>query len=115
MEILRTRIALSHLRNNCMNHFEELVKADVDLGREVMAVDAAMHADLEEALLQDGAEQADVWGINLYPDNPRDSFIEYTSLINIRPSQDNFSMEIQDPELRDRIRAVVEGLVDCGH
>jgi hypothetical protein len=114
VEILRQRTPLSHLRSCCMTHFTEMIKADVDTERRVMAVDAEMHADLEEELLSDGSDQRHVWGINLYPDKSGAQFIEYHSLINIRPSQGNLSMVITDPALQRSIAAVVEELVDRG-
>ena len=112
MEILRQRTPLSHLRSRCMTHFQEMIKADVDVERHVMAVDAEMHADLEAELLSDGSDQQHIWGINLYPGKAGTQFIEYHSLINIRPSQGNLSMSISDPGLRASITAVVEELVD---
>ena len=88
--------------------FGDFVKAVVDVDRELLAVDAELHADLEAALLQDGSEQRSVWGINLYPDVPADQFIEFDSLINIRPSQANKSRGVEDEAIRKKIVAIVE-------
>ncbi len=67
--------------------------------------------DSNAELLKLGSRQADLWGINLYPDKTK-SWIEYISLINIRPGAGNPSMTIRDPNLRKRIASIVEGLVD---
>jgi hypothetical protein len=91
-----------------------MTKAVVDLGRGIMAVDAEWHADLESLLLEDGSAQEDLWGINLMLLQPPGSFVVYTSLINLRPAQGSFAMEITDPGLRSSIMRIVEKLVDFG-
>jgi len=87
--------------------FENMVKAVVDVGRELVALDAELHSDLEVLLLQDGSRQKDVWGINLYPDLQGDDFIEFDSMINVRPSQGNRSRGVENQEIRRKIREVV--------
>ena len=87
--------------------FGDLVKAVVDVDRGLLAVDAELHADLEAALLEDGSEQRSVWGINLSPDVPADQFVEFDSLINIRPSQANRSRGVEDEAIRKKIVAIV--------
>jgi hypothetical protein len=92
--------------------FGDMVKAVVDIEREVMAVDAGMHADEEAMLLDDGSEQAHLWGINLFPaeyDNP--SWLEFDSMINLRPGQGNRTRSVEDPAVRDRIAQIVARLV----
>lgn len=92
--------------------FGDLVKAVVDVERGVMAVDAELHSDQEAVLLDDGSSQADLWGINLYAaDHGTDGWIEYDSMINVRPSQNNRSRSVEDPALRERIVAIVDSLV----
>jgi hypothetical protein len=107
MPILETPITLLELVNSHCTHYESMSKAVADLGRGRLAVDAEMHADLEALLLEEGAVQKDLWGLNLYPGKTGDDFIEYTSLINIRPAQSNSSLTLQDPTLRERVAGVV--------
>ena len=87
--------------------FGDLVKAVVDVDREFMAVDAELHSDLEALLLEDGSKQKNLWGINLYPEMQGDGFIEFDSLINMRPSQGNRSRGIENEEMRKKIIAIV--------
>jgi hypothetical protein len=108
------RIEPAELRRLVDLFFEDMVKYVVDLSRGVAAVGGEMHADAEEALLEDGSRQPDLWGANYYPGRGRDECIEYTSLINIRPAQDNRSMEIQDPAIRERVRDLTWALVGEG-
>jgi len=107
MEILTKKISVKELKKH-LRYFKTLVKAVVDIQKELIALDAELHSDLEELLLKNGSSQENLWGINLYPDKPLEEFIEYTALINIRPSQDNFSMNISNPAIRERIRRIVE-------
>jgi len=111
MELVEASIAMAELRSMAESRFGDLVKAVVDIRRTVMAVDADLHSDEEALLLEHGSIQADLWGINLYPDLPAEEWIEFDSMINIRPSQANRSRGIDDPELRRRIVAVVDSLV----
>jgi hypothetical protein len=94
--------------------FEDMVKYVVDVERGVAAVGGEMHADAEQALIEDGSRQADLWGANYYPGRGREECIEYTSLINIRPAQGNRSMAIQDPAIRERVRELTFALIGEG-
>lgn len=91
--------------------FGDMVKAVVDLKRQEMLVDAEMHADLEAALLEEGAAQDHLWGINLYPDLPEEEWVEFDSLINLRPSQGNRSRSVDDSATRRAILDLVARLV----
>jgi hypothetical protein len=63
-------------------------------------------------LLDEGSKQADLWGINLYPADYGDlQWIEFDSMINVRPSRGNRSRSVEDPAVRDRIVELVDRLV----
>ncbi|MCR4605938.1 MAG: DUF5674 family protein [Eubacterium sp.] len=86
---------------------DNMIKAVVDVGRRLVAIDAPMHADIEQMLLEDGAKQEELWGINFYPDEEKiEDFVEFDSLINIRPRQ-NKHLYIDDEETRNLILEVV--------
>lgn len=108
MKIISDSISLTELRKMAAESFYQLVKAVVDVERATMAVDAELHSDLEAALLEQGSRQANLWGINIYPDKPVDSCVDFDSMINLRPSQGNKSRGVDDEGLRRRIIAVVE-------
>lgn len=91
--------------------FGNLVKAVVDVKQRVMAVDGELHADEEALLLSKGSKQENLWGINLYPELPNGEWVEFDSMINLRPSVGNMSRGIDDPKLRDRIIKIVSSLV----
>ena len=81
----------------------------VDIKRNLLAIDAEMHADLERFLLDGGSDQFDLWGINLYFDG---DLVEFDSMINIRPSQGNRSRSVEDEAMQKRILEVVSNWVE---
>ena len=93
------------------NFFGDMVKAVVDVRREVIAVDSELHADLEKIMLEDCSCQPDLWGINIYPEMEGEDYIEFDSMINIRPYQGNPSRDVLDPEVRRQIVDVVNKLI----
>ena len=107
----QTPISLADLRDLAAARFGDLVKAVVDLERHLMVVDAEMHSDEEAELLSDGARQQDLWGINLYPDLPEPDWLEFDSMINLRPSVGNRSRSVDDQATQKRIREIVGSLI----
>ncbi len=87
------------------------IKAVVDVEREIIALDAGMHVDLEQYLLEQGSKQQDLWGINFYPELTGSDFIEFDSMINIRPGQGNRSRSVESPEIQQKIKAVAAKLI----
>ncbi len=108
MEIIRESLTLQALKEMAAALFGDMVKAVVDVDRERMAVNAELHSDLEALLLEDGSKQASLWGINLYPELQGGDFLEFDSMINVRPSQHNRSRDVLDPWIRKKIIAIVE-------
>ena len=91
--------------------FTDMVKFVVDLKLQTMALGGELHADAEAILLEKGSFQEDLWGANIYPNRARTAWLEYTSLINIRPSQGNFSLLVQSELVRREIAALVNRLI----
>ncbi len=107
MRIVTDKISLKELKEISLNTFGNLVKAVVDVDRELLALDAELHSDLEALLLEGGSKQKSLWGINLYPDIQGDDFIEFDSVINMRPSQGNSSRGVDDEASRKKIVEIV--------
>jgi hypothetical protein len=84
----------------------------VDIEQGIMALGGELHADGEALLLEQGSKQENLWGFNIYPDKSKTEWIEYTSLINVRPSQGNRSLEVQDEAVKGKIREVVNKLIE---
>ena len=112
MRIVHDHITLAELAELAADRYGDLVKAVVDIDRGVMAVGEGMHADEEAGLLEDGSRQAALWGINLYPTEYGSAgWLEFDSLINLRPQQENRSRSVDDPGTRARIIEIVNRLV----
>ena len=102
------QLSLAELQRMAERMYGNLVKADVDVARGILLLDIEMHADGEAVLLERGSRQQDIWGINLYPEAyGTDDFIEFDSIINIRPRQQNRSRGVEDPDIQARIRTIV--------
>lgn len=104
-------ISLDQVRQLARGRFGDVVKGVVDLRREVMLLDADMHADEEAELLAEGSAQTDLWGINLYPDVEGDDWLEFDSMINLRPSFGNRSRGVDDAATREAILRLVHRAV----
>jgi len=111
MQLVDTIITKDELKKMSGSFAGGLVKAVVDIKKEIMVIDAPMHADGEKELLDLGSNQDDLWGINLYPELSGDDFIEFDSMINVRPRLNNFSRGIDDEKLQKKIIAIVSKLV----
>ena len=107
MKLLTEPIKKSDLSNLDFILNSEMIKAVVDVEKELLAVDAEMHSDLEQLLLKNGSSQDNLWGINLWFKEDGDDFIEFDSMINIRPRQNNHSRDVENSEVRTKIRRVV--------
>jgi hypothetical protein len=104
-------ISLDDVRRLAQARFGDMIKGVVDLERGILLLDADLHADQEAALLADGSRQVDLWGINLYPDAAGDDWLEFDSMINLRPSFGNRSRGVDDPATRAAIAAFVARVV----
>jgi hypothetical protein len=111
MKIIKDNISIKELTEMSTKMFGNLVKAVVDIEKEIMAVDAELHADEEALLLENGSQQKNLWGINMYPELTGDDFLEFDSMINLRPSQNNRSRGVTDVEIQKKIIAIVNKLV----
>jgi len=112
IEIVRDEVTLAHLQGLAENLFGDLVKAVVDVERNIMALGGELHADEEAILLDDGSLRPHLWGINLYPSEYGDAgWLEFDSMINVRPSKGNRSRDVEDPAIRQAITDVVDRLV----
>ena len=111
MQIIRGKITLDELKEMSKKMQDSLVKAVVDIERHIMSVDAGMHAEEEEELLEDGSLQEHLWGINIYPYEPVDTWIEFDSMINLRPSYGNRTRGVDDIKTQEIIKKIVNTMV----
>lgn len=105
-------ISVKELKQMAQKMFGELVKADVDVKKRMVIVDMPMHYDGEQELMSNGSKQEDIWGVNLHPDDyGTDDFIEFDSMINIRPSKGNPSKDVLDKAVKKQIIDILNEVV----
>ncbi|MBI4090976.1 MAG: hypothetical protein HY422_03045 [Candidatus Komeilibacteria bacterium] len=112
MKIISSPISIAELRGIAQESFGDMVKAVADIEKKIMVIGGELHADGEAFLLDKGSKQNNLWGINIYPDQPRDAWIEFDSMINIRPSQNNRSRTVEDRRIREQITSIVNDLIN---
>ncbi|MEK7659406.1 MAG: DUF5674 family protein [Patescibacteria group bacterium] len=112
IQIINEPIAILELKRIAEERFGDLVKAAVDIRQGIMAVGGEFHSDEQTFLIEKyGSKSEDTWGINLYPDKLRNEMIEFDSVINLRPLQDNRSRGIEDQKIRNEIEKIVAKLI----
>jgi len=112
MKLVKHSISIQAIEKMAKQKFGNLVKAVVDIDKKIMVIDAELHADQESLLIQSGSKQASIWGINLYPEKyASPDFIEFDSMINLRPSQNNLGLNVEDKKIQDKIRKIVRKLI----
>lgn len=109
--VVTDRVTKREVEELSKHRFGDMVKAVVDIAKGTMALGGELHADEEQILLDRGSSQNDLWGINIYHALPRDQWIEFDSMINIRPSQGNRSRSVENEELRRQIKEMVNRMI----
>ncbi len=111
IHLIGNPIPLEDIKSAAQQSFGDFVKAVVDIEKGTIAIGGELHADEEALLLERGSRQENLWGINIYPDMVMPEMIEFDSMINIRPSQNNNSRDIESQDTRKKIIDIVAKLV----
>jgi len=109
--IIDSPINTPRLAEMAEESFGDMVKGVVDIKRRQLALGGGLHADEEAALIAQGSAQQDLWGINIYHEKPRLEWIEFDSMINIRPRMGNRSRGVEDASTRQLIIEIVNSLI----
>ena len=112
IKIVKNPIKKSELLKIASEKFGDVVKAVVDTEQKIMAVGGELHAD-EEVLLteNEGSRRENTWGINIYPEKSENDWIEFDSMINLKPAFGNRSRDVENPETKEKIRSIVKKLI----
>ena len=112
MKIVKDKIEIVEIKEMAKRMYENLVKTVVDIEKEIIAMNAEMHVDLEQLLIeQENSEPKNLWGINIHPDFKGEKFIEFDSMINLKPGLGNRTRGIDNIEIRNKIIKIVTKLV----
>ena len=109
--VVRTSVTKADLGRMAQQQFGDMVKAVVDIEQRIMAIGGELHADEGAILVDQGSRLRNLWGINLYPERPVSEWVEFDSMINVRPSGGNRSRYVERAEIRDAVMAIVNRLV----
>ena len=112
VRIIKTPIRKSEVLEIAKEEFGDVVKAVVDIEQEIMAIGGELHSD-EEVLLteQENSKRENTWGINIYPRKSGQDFIEFDCMINLKPAFGNRSRDIDSPEVREKIKRIIQKLI----
>jgi len=113
IQIISAPISTQELQGIAKVRFGDMVKGVADIERGIMALGGELHADEERVLLEQGSTQNNLWGFNMYVEEPRESWLEFDSMINIRPSQGNRSRSVENTEIQQKIRNIVNSLISA--
>ena len=109
---VKNAISLDELKELAHEGFEDIVKAVMDTKQGIMAVGGELHVDMQVELMEkEGSVNEDTWGINLYINESEENFIEYDSMINLKPILGNKSRDVEDENLKKKIKEIVDQLV----
>lgn len=111
IQLITQPITRAELKKIAEGRFGDMVKAVVDLEKNIMAIGGEMHADEEVFLIEQGSEQKNLWGINIYPERDSADDVEFDSMINIRPRQGNRSRSVESEDTQNEIKKLVRILV----
>lgn len=109
IRIIKEKISKKDLEELAKEFYVMMVKGVADIDRGVVALGGEWHMDANEVLIADGSTQHNLWGFNVYV---ADKKIEYVSLINIRPAQNNRTLEIQDENIKKAMYDIITKLID---
>lgn len=110
IQIIKKSIHIKELKKIAKNQFGDLVKAVVDVEKEIMAIGGELHSDEETLLSEHGSLRENLWGINLYPDRPEEEWIEFDSMINIKPQHGNRSRGVDNHHIQEKIKTIIKKL-----
>ena len=112
IKIIKEKITKEELVKIGKEFFEDTIKAVVDIEEEIMAIGGELHSDAEDVLIKNGSKPINLWGINIHFDESKEEWIEFDSLINIKPALGNRSMGVKDCEIREKIKKIVDKLIE---
>ncbi len=107
-KILTRPLNWIQIRKLSEEFFGDMIKAVVDVEEGMVAAGCSLHADAEKLLLKHGSKQKNLWGVNYFPARKKGERLEYTALMNIRPRQGNPSQLVKDPDVRKKIKDIME-------
>lgn len=111
IKVVKDKISTAELKELGKVFYDTMIKGVVDIENEIIAFGGEYHIDANGVLIDEGSRQSDIWGFNIVFERSKDSWIEYISLINIRPQAGNMNMEVQDSLIRDKMKKIINSKI----
>lgn len=92
--------------NLMTQEYPQYIKLSADIEQQILYGGSRLHYDCEQKLIEKhNSKSENIWsgGINLITKK-----IEYDAVANIKPSLDNSSTEILNPEIRQKFKNIVK-------
>ena|SRR3989344_3767710 len=111
-KIIKDKISRTELKTLAHEQYGDIIKAVVDIKQRIMGVGGELHVDIQSLLIEkESSKGEDTWGINLYLEKTGDDFIEFDSMINLKPNFGNRTRDIESQETKEKIRHIISKLV----
>jgi len=111
-KIVKDNVSRAELAVLAHEQYGDIIKAVVDVAQGIMGVGGELHVDIQSILIEKEHSRGDMtWGINLYLNKAGDDFVEFDSMINLKPALNNRSRGVEDAGVRGKIREIVGKLV----
>lgn len=112
MKIIKDLISRAELKRLASEQFGNVIKVVVDVEQEIMAIGGELHVDMEVLLVEnENSKREDTWGVNLYPDETEENFVEFDSMINLKPIQNNLTRNVEDKGIQKKIKEIINRIV----
>ena len=111
--IIKDEVTRDELKMLAREQYGDIIKAVVDVNQEIMGVGGELHIDIQSLLVEkENSQGQDTWGINLYLEKSGDDFIEFDSMINLKPLLGNKTRGVENVEIQNKIREIINKLVE---
>ncbi len=108
MLILINKKATPDQIKNASEDLNGYIKIDVDIELEILTAGGEWHYEGEQLLLKQGSKQENIWGGGIDWESKE---IDYNSMINMRPNQDNPSRDILSPKIRKKFSEIIKNIL----
>ena len=105
MLILLEKPATVHEINKAAEDLDGYIKFVVDVETENLTIGGSRHVDGKQLLLKNGSKQSTLWGGGFDSD---DHNLDFDSMINIRPNDNNPSREVINQDIREKVKTILK-------
>lgn len=110
--VIKDKINKEALRSLASKQYGDLIKAVIDVEQQIMGIGGELHIDIQSLLIEkENSQGQNTWGINLYLEKTGEDFIEFDSMINLKPALGNKTRSVEDIEIQKKIKEIINKIV----